>query len=114
MSDDQLVAVGPGLATDGQTKPPDDELLHADVDTQPSRAEDQPAPGVLTVEQLKSANFYEAALQTFWDEPWFLGYAWWDWPARLYSEEAAGEHRGFCVYGKPAEKVVRGWYAKSR
>jgi hypothetical protein len=52
--------------------------------------------------------------EVFWDEPWFLGFTWWDWPARLYSQDEAATHRGFCVYGKRAEGVVRQWYAKPR
>jgi hypothetical protein len=66
------------------------------------------------LDQQEQVNYYEAMFEAFWDEPWFLGFTWWDWPARLYPEDAAAEHRGFCIYGKPAEKVVREWYAKSR
>jgi hypothetical protein len=62
----------------------------------------------------EQVNYYAAMFETFWDEPWFMGFAWWDWPARLYERDAAAEHRGFCVYGKPAEDIVRSWYAKPR
>ena len=59
------------------------------------------------LDQQEQVNYYEAMFEAFWDEPWFMGFAWWDWPARLYDREAAAEHRGFCIYGKPAEEVVR-------
>lgn len=62
----------------------------------------------------EQVNYYEAMFEAFWDEPWFLGFTWWDWPARLDPIEAAARHRGFCVYGQPAEDVVRAWYAKPR
>ena len=62
----------------------------------------------------EQARYYEAALRSFWNEPWFCGFSWWDWPARLYKKEAAGGNTAFCCYGKPAETVLRAWYAKPR
>jgi hypothetical protein len=64
------------------------------------------------LDELEQANYYASHLETFWGEPWFMGFAWWDWPARLYDVEDASENRGFCIYGKQAEEVVREWYAK--
>ena len=61
----------------------------------------------------EQARFYESAFRTFFNEPWFCGFAWWDWPARLYPKEQAAGNRGFCCYGKPAEQVLRTWYAKA-
>jgi hypothetical protein len=66
------------------------------------------------LDQEEQVNYYEAMFETFWDEPWFMGFAWWDWPARLYDRDVAARHRGFCIYGKAAEAVVRLWYAKPR
>jgi hypothetical protein len=60
------------------------------------------------------ARFYEAALQTFWDEPWFCGFSWWDWPARLYKKQQAKGDKQFYIYGKPAEQVLCRWYGKPR
>jgi hypothetical protein len=65
-------------------------------------------------DQQEQANYYQAMFEVFYKEPWFKGYAWWDWPARLYPKDHAPHHRGFCVYGKQAERVVREWYAKPR
>ena len=66
------------------------------------------------LDEQEQVNYYEAMFEAFWDQPWFLGFAWWDWPARLYDRESAGAHRGFCIFGKAAEDVVRRWYAKPR
>lgn len=60
----------------------------------------------------EQAHYYEAALRMFWDEPWFIGYCWWDWPAKLYKREEAKTNTEFCIYGKPAEDILRKWYAK--
>jgi hypothetical protein len=62
----------------------------------------------------EQANFYEAAFKVFWDEPWFIGYSWWDWKVKLYKKEDAEKNKEFCCYGKPAEQVLRTWYAKER
>jgi hypothetical protein len=66
------------------------------------------------LDEQEQVNYYNAMFKAFWDEPWFMGFTWWDWPARLYDREDADEHRGFCIYGKAAEEVVRQWYAKPR
>ena len=62
----------------------------------------------------EQARFYQAVFEAFWDEPWFFGFAWWDWPANLYSPEDAKTDTGFCIYSKSAEKVVKEWYSKPR
>jgi hypothetical protein len=62
----------------------------------------------------EQANYYQAMLETYWEEPWFMGWCWWEWPARLYDRDSAAEHRDFCIYGKPAENVLREWYTKPR
>lgn len=65
-------------------------------------------------DEQEQANYYQAMFEVFHEEPWFLGYAWWDWPARLYDADDACNHRSFCAYGKQAEQVMRQWYAKPR
>jgi hypothetical protein len=62
----------------------------------------------------EQARFYEAILRVFWDEPWFCGYSWWDWKVKLYKKEDAARNKEFVAYGKPAEGVLRAWYAKNR
>jgi hypothetical protein len=59
-------------------------------------------------------RYYQATIETFWDEPWFIGFTWWAWPPSLYTLEEAKTHTGFCVYGKPAEQVIKQWHAKPR
>jgi hypothetical protein len=62
----------------------------------------------------EQARYYQAALETFWDEPWFAGFAWWAWHSHLYHKEHAAGDRSFCPYGKPAEQIVKDWYSKQR
>lgn len=59
-------------------------------------------------------RYYQATMETFWDEPWFVGFTWWAWPSDLYTLEEAKSNTGFCVYGKPAEELITEWYAKPR
>jgi hypothetical protein len=68
----------------------------------------------LPFDEDEQARYYEAALQTFWNESWFLGFLWWDWPAQLYGREEARANKGFCVYGKSAEAVLSRWYRLHR
>nr|WP_035157947.1 glycosyl hydrolase family 53 [Cohnella thermotolerans] len=68
----------------------------------------------LPASEEEQANFYSSVLKTFWDEPWFAGFFWWDWSVKLYPLEAAGANTGFDIYGKKAERVVREWYAKPK
>ncbi|WP_020615439.1 glycoside hydrolase family 113 [Paenibacillus daejeonensis] len=60
----------------------------------------------------EQANFYASALQTFWDEPWFAGFFWWDWSVQLYPLEEAGSDRGFDIYGKKAAAVLESYYKR--
>ena len=71
-------------------------------------------PRLHPTDELEQANYYQAMFEVFYDEPWFLGFAWWDWPARLYDADDAARRRNFCAYRKQAEQVLRQWYAKRR
>lgn len=66
----------------------------------------------LAASEEEQANFYRSTLQVFWNEPWFAGFFWWDWSTKLYDIEEAKSNRGFDIYGKQAEQVVREYYAK--
>jgi hypothetical protein len=66
------------------------------------------------LDQQEQVNYYQGMSEVFWNEPWFMGFCWWDWPARLYDRADAANQRDFCVYGKQAEKTLRDWYAKPR
>jgi len=60
----------------------------------------------------EQANFYRSVLKVFWDEPWFVGFFWWDWSTKLYLLEDARTNKGFDIYGKKAEIVLKEWYQK--
>lgn len=62
----------------------------------------------------EQADFYQAVLESFWDEPWFAGFVWWSWPPKMYPREKAETLADFPIYGKPAEDVVKKWYIKDR
>mgnify|MGYP001222984761 CR=1 FL=1 len=64
----------------------------------------------LPARQEEQAAFYRSALRVFWHEPWFAGFFWWDWSVKLYDAGEAALDRGFDIYGKEAERVLRIWY----
>lgn len=69
--------------------------------------------GDLPYDGEEQARYYEAAFQSFANESsWFIGYCFWDWKARLYPRDDAAQNKDFCVYGKPAEAVLRKWYQR--
>ena len=68
-------------------------------------------PNEVSDEQ-EQADFYEAAMSATFDIPWFAGYFWWDWKAKLPPAEKAGENRDFTCYGKKAEQTLKKWYTK--
>ncbi len=63
-------------------------------------------------DEQEQADFYEAVMGATYELPWFAGYFWWDWKAKLPPADRAHENRDFTCYGKRAEKVLREWYAK--
>ncbi|WP_337099305.1 glycoside hydrolase family 113 [Paenibacillus sp. YIM B09110] len=67
----------------------------------------------LPASESEQANFYQSTLQVFWDEPWFAGFFWWDWSAKLYAAEDAASNQGFGIYGKQAEHILKDYYAKT-
>ncbi len=62
----------------------------------------------------EQADFYQAAFEIFWDQPWFMGFTWWAWPSFLYPCEQASYQVNFEIYCKPAEDIVKQWYSKNR
>ena len=64
-------------------------------------------------DEQEQADFYEAAMAATFDIPWFAGYFWWDWKAKLPPEEKAHENHDFTIYGKKAEAVLKKWYGRS-
>jgi hypothetical protein len=72
-----------------------------------------PSPD-LVYDGREQADFYQAIFEMFWEEPWFMGFTWWAWPPILYPCQEAEKQINFEIYCKPAEEVVKQWYAKDR
>ena len=68
---------------------------------------DRPEKGLNEQEQ---SDFYESAMEATWDIPWFAGYFWWDWKAKIPPIEEAKRNRDFTVYGKKAEETLKRFY----
>ena len=66
----------------------------------------------VVLDEDEQALFYETAMESYWDEPWFSGFFWWDWKAILPPAEKANEDKDFGIYMKKAESVLREWYTK--
>jgi hypothetical protein len=64
----------------------------------------------------EQANYLEAVLRTFWDEPWWRGLYWWKWDEQLDRPQFRSDPRGdkgFTVWAKPAAEVMRRWYGRT-
>ena len=65
------------------------------------------------VSEEEQARFYRSSLEVMSKRDWFAGYFWWDWSTYIYeTREQAAEDRGFNIYLKQAEEVVKEYYAK--
>ncbi|OQA80991.1 MAG: hypothetical protein BWY31_03851 [Lentisphaerae bacterium ADurb.Bin242] len=62
----------------------------------------------------EQANYMEAIFRTFKDIPQWLGLYWWKWDETQnrphYHTDPAGD-KGFTIQGKPAEAVLKKWFA---
>lgn len=61
----------------------------------------------------EQANYIEAVMLTFADEPWWRGMYWWKWEehvARPWMVDPSMSDRGFTVRGKKAQAVMKRWY----
>lgn len=77
-------------------------------DTSPAKPNDWALPGAVSMSAQE--RFYREMMTAF-DRPWMRGFMLWDWPATLYAEEDAHSNGDYCVFGKPAERVVAEWYS---
>jgi hypothetical protein len=63
----------------------------------------------------EQANFMEAVLRTFWNEPWWMGMYWWKWDEQnrrpQFTDDPRG-NKGFTIDEKPAACVMKKWYAQ--
>ena len=55
------------------------------------------------------ANLYQALLETFEDQSWWSGTTWWEW-----TRTSGSEGRGFTPRDKPAEALLRSWWAEGK
>jgi hypothetical protein len=56
------------------------------------------------------ANFYEAACRAVENRSWLRGMYWWQWSPD--PDDGGPEDSGYTPYGKPAEQILRSWYAR--
>ena len=56
------------------------------------------------------ANFYEAALRAVEGRSWLRGLYWWQWSPD--PDEGGAGDTGYTPHGKPAEEVLKTWYAR--
>ena len=59
----------------------------------------------------------EASFQTFTQVPGWMGLFWWKWDETQNRPQYHGDpngDRGFTIQGKPAEAVMRRWFAKNK
>lgn len=64
----------------------------------------------------EQANYIEATLKSFWNQPWWLGMYIWKWDEQQhrpqYHTDPAGD-TGFTIAGKPAADIVKRWYGRT-
>jgi hypothetical protein len=58
----------------------------------------------------EQADWYEAMFEAALKRKWLSGFAMWDWASNQYSLNRAESNKGYEVYGKPAEKVIKKYY----
>ncbi|MBB5325730.1 hypothetical protein HNQ34_002831 [Anoxybacillus tepidamans] len=56
-------------------------------------------------------NYYQVMFAKTKERAWVKGFGLWDWSALLYDENEASNDKGYGVYGKPAEKVIKDFYS---
>ncbi len=64
---------------------------------------------------MEQANYMDAILSLFWQEPWWRGMFWWKWDEQNVRKEFLSDHagdKGFTIWGKPAAEVMRRWYSR--
>ena len=64
----------------------------------------------------EQARYLEAVLDTFWNEPWWMGLYWWKWDEQNdrpnFRSDPRGD-KGFIIDGKPAAEVMKTWFART-
>lgn len=65
------------------------------------------------VNLVEQEKYYEILFKKINERKWIRGLGLWDWSTLLYSEEEAVYNKGYDVFGKPAEKVIKDNYLLS-
>jgi hypothetical protein len=60
----------------------------------------------------EQADWYQTMFEAAAKRDWISGFVLWDWAWSQYSLDNVGNHGGYDIYGKPAEKVVKSFYSK--
>ncbi|MDE6593919.1 MAG: 1,4-beta-xylanase [Oscillospiraceae bacterium] len=60
------------------------------------------------------ADWYRTMFAACSKREWVRGFALWDWSGRQYPMRTAASHKGYEIYGKPAERVVSEFYANAK
>lgn len=58
----------------------------------------------------EQADWYSAMFTACTNRPWVRGFAMWAWTNDLYPVGEALRHGGYDIFGKPAEKIIKGYY----
>jgi len=53
---------------------------------------------------------YRVMFEELWDKNWFFGVYWWNW--NTYEGSGGPDNKGFTPQNKPAEELIKEWYAK--
>lgn len=64
----------------------------------------------LPYDEDEQALFYETCMETFKNTDFFKGFFWWDWSAFVSEENVRPEDKGFSIYKKKAEEVLKKYY----
>lgn len=72
-------------------------------------------PGDYWTQRLASpeqqAQAYQAVFDNFWNQPWFAGMFWWEWLTD--PDQGLPPNIDYTPHNRPAEQVLRSWYATS-
>jgi hypothetical protein len=81
------------MATKGSSEVPNDWSLEGGIDLN------------------EQAEWYKAMFESSLKREWVYGFVMWDWAWNQYSLNRAENDKGYDVYGKPAEKVIKKYYS---
>lgn len=59
------------------------------------------------VDLYEQERYYKVMLEKIKKQQWINGIVFWDWPSTLYDESDVSINGDYCVYGKPAESVIK-------